>query len=304
MSTTCIFPHCVSSWPHKLRDFEGGSSSRAFNKKLSHRWVRGYVGKCESQVPQHQGGLDDCYCISLQIAEQVYPLTLSLYHSYQSYAGAAYLIYRLCILLYLLYEMWQVYRIEIRPTALRLYQILATCYLVWFLYLPLIALLALAVNPVRRLLVMSSVYFTFDFLINLGMVLLFCPLWANKYFQFDNYINVLSQSLYTYKSLKSYGGSTSSSLAGPIWTGVYSGIKNTQKQTLSWLLFFVVWLFLHYCNFHNYNCSKVLRWCEVTENVLEFSAELVSVLVLVQQHLSIPSSCCNCVQATKPARPV
>ena len=97
--------------------------------------------------------------------------------------------------------------IEIRRTALWLYIILAVCYIVWFCYLPMITLLSLAVNPVRRQIVMSTVYLTFDFLINFGMVVLFCPRWANKFFQFDSYINVLSQSPYMYKSLKDYGTS-------------------------------------------------------------------------------------------------
>lgn len=141
-----------------------------------------------------------------QIAEQVYPLNLSFYIGYQSWAGGLYLLYRLFVLVYLLYEMRQVYIIEIRPAALWLYIILAVGYIVWFCYLPLLTLVALSINPLRRLLVMSSVYFLFDFLINLGMVVLFCPRWSSKFFQFNNYINILSQSPYMYKSLKSYGG--------------------------------------------------------------------------------------------------
>ena len=140
-----------------------------------------------------------------QVREQVYPLSLTLYHSYQSWAGGLYLAYRLFILVYILYEMRQVFLIEIRPTALKLYVVLAVCYLVWFLYLPLLTLLTLATNPVNRNLAMSSVYLVFDFFINLGMVLLFCPRWANKYFQFNNYINLLSRTPHT-KSLKSYSG--------------------------------------------------------------------------------------------------
>lgn len=147
----------------------------------------------------------------MQISEQVYPLSLSLYHSYQTWAGGLYLVYRLFILVYLLYEMRQVYLIEIRRTALWLYIILAVCYVIWFCYLPLITLFTLLVNPVRRLLVMSTVYLIFDFLINFGMVVLFCPRWANRFFQFNNYINLLSQSPYTYKSLKAYGSATAPS---------------------------------------------------------------------------------------------
>lgn len=102
--------------------------------------------------------------------------------------------------------MRQVYRIEIRPMALRLYVILAVCYIIWFCYLPLVTLILLAVNPLYRRLAMSTIYLVFDFLINLGMVVLFCPKWANRFFQFNNYINLLSKTPYTYKSLKSYGG--------------------------------------------------------------------------------------------------
>lgn len=145
----------------------------------------------------------------MQISEQVYPLSLSLYHGYQSWVGGFYLAYRLFILLYLLYEMRQVYLIEIRRTALWLYRILAVCYIVWFCYLPLITVLFLFLNPVHRLFAISTTYFVFDFFINFGMVVLFCPRWGNKFFQFNNYINMLSQSPYGYKSLKSYGSGPS-----------------------------------------------------------------------------------------------
>lgn len=107
--------------------------------------------------------------------------------------------------------MRQVYLIEIRTTALWLYIILAVCYVVWFCYLPLITLIALLVNPVRRILTMSAVYLIFDFLINFGMVMLFCPRWANKFFQFNSYINLLSQTPFPYKNLKTYGGPTTPS---------------------------------------------------------------------------------------------
>ncbi len=141
--------------------------------------------------------------------ENHFPLSLSLYHPYQSWVGGIYLAYRLFILVYLLYEMRQVYLIEIRPTALKFYWVLAICYIVWFTYLPAITIISLLVNPVKRLLVMTTVYLVFDYLINLGMVLLFCPRWANRYFQFNNYINVLSESsTHKYKSLKVYGGSS------------------------------------------------------------------------------------------------
>lgn len=158
-------------------------------------------------------------CSDLQVSDQVYPLSLGLYRGYQSWAGGLYLGYRLFVLVYLLYEMRQVYLIENRSTALRLYIVLAVCYIIWFSYLPMLTLLALAVNPVKRFLVVSSVYLVFDLLINVGMVTLFCPRWANRYFQFDHYINVLSQSSNTYRSLKSYGGSD---IPAPIWLRLYS----------------------------------------------------------------------------------
>jgi hypothetical protein len=146
----------------------------------------------------------------LQLSEQVYPLNLSLYHSYQSWVGGFYLGYRLFIFIYLLYEMRQVYMIENRRTALNLYIVLAVCYLIWFCYLPIVILLTLAANPVRRLLVISTVYLLADFLINFGMVFLFCPRWANKYFQFNSYINLLNQPSHMYRSLKAYGTSAPS----------------------------------------------------------------------------------------------
>jgi len=117
-----------------------------------------------------------------------------------------YLAYRLFILLYILYELRQVYLIENRPTALRLYAILVVCYIIWFLYLPLLTIVGVAINPVRRGMVMTTVYLIFDFLINVGMVVLFCPFMSKRYFQFEHYINVLSRSS-NYRSLKSYGGS-------------------------------------------------------------------------------------------------
>lgn len=82
---------------------------------------------------------------------------MGLYHGYQSWAGGVYLIYRLFILIYILYEMRQVYLIENRCTALRLYIILAVCYVIWFLYLLLLTVVAVAINPVRRGIVMTSV---------------------------------------------------------------------------------------------------------------------------------------------------
>ena len=136
----------------------------------------------------------------------MFPLSISLYYSYQSWPGVVYLIYRSFILIYLLYEMRQVYLIENRPTALKLYIILAISYIIWFTYLPFFTVLNLAVNPVKRPLTMTTIYLIFDLLINLGMVVLFCPLWAHKYFQFKNHINLLSQSRYLYKNLRVYGG--------------------------------------------------------------------------------------------------
>ena len=145
--------------------------------------------------------------MSRQVSEQYYPLSTQLYHGYQSWAGGLYLAYRLFILVYILYEMRQVYLIENRQTALRLYVILAVCYTIWFLYLPLLTAVGVAINAVRREMVMTTVYLVFDILINIGMVILFCPLWSKRYFQFEHYINILTRSS-NYRSLKSYGGDT------------------------------------------------------------------------------------------------
>lgn len=145
-----------------------------------------------------------------QIQDQVYPFSAETENNFQTWAGGLYLTYRLLLLLYILYEVRQVYLIENRTLTLRLYIGLMVVYVVWFCYLPLVIIITVFINPVEREKVVSTSILTFDLLMNIVMVLLFCPLWSNLYFQFDSHINELRRLS---SSLKAYGitrsGSTS-----------------------------------------------------------------------------------------------
>ena len=143
------------------------------------------------------------FCCPLQVKEQVYPLSSRVEHSFQSWVGLIYLVYRMIVLVYSLYGMRQMYLIENRATKLKLYIVLAIVYLVWFIYLPVAVILAFAVNPVLRFLFLRCIILVFDLLINLFMVGLFCPKWADKFFQFDSHLNQLSKA--SYSKLGSYG---------------------------------------------------------------------------------------------------
>ena len=94
--------------------------------------------------------------------------------------------------------MRQVYLVENRPVKLKLYFVMAFLYVAWFSYLPFIVFVIAFINPLLKLRVVLTFVLTFDFLANLGMVLLFAPRWAQVLFQFDSYLNELQE-----KSLKS-----------------------------------------------------------------------------------------------------
>lgn len=140
-----------------------------------------------------------------QIQDQVYPLSISTQHTYQSWPGAFYLTYRLFLLLCILYQMRHVYLVENRPEKLKLYCVLAVFYVIWFCYLPFIVFIVAFINPVYKYKVVLSFVLTFDFLANLGMVLLFVPQWAKVLFQFDSHLN--SSRPYTTLSSFNYGSS-------------------------------------------------------------------------------------------------
>ena len=69
--------------------------------------------------------------------------------------------------------------------------------------------IAALINPVYKYRVILSFALTFDFMANVGMVLLFVPRWSKVFFQFDSHLNAIQEP--PYKSLKSfyYGSSES-----------------------------------------------------------------------------------------------
>ena len=141
--------------------------------------------------------------------EQVYPLNTQVEHSFQSWAGGIYLLYRILVLAYSLYGMRQMYLIENRPTKLKLYIVLSIIYVIWFSYLPVAVILAFAANPVLRYVALRTIILLFDLFINVFMLVLFCPRWSDKFFQFESHINVLSKISGTYKSIRGSYGSAS-----------------------------------------------------------------------------------------------
>ena len=95
-----------------------------------------------------------------------------------------------------------------------LYRILLVFYLIWFLYLPLIVVIAVFVNPLERLKVIQTSSLIVDVLANGTMILLFCPWWSDWYFQFKSEINELSRisfRLEDHARLKTYGSSSTCS---------------------------------------------------------------------------------------------
>ena len=92
-----------------------------------------------------------------------------------------------------------------------MYKLLAVFFIVWFCYLPLVVLIAIPINPLERLKVISTLELGVDFLANTAMVVLFCPQWSDLYFQFNSHINQLARLSFELKdqSLKSYGSSSS-----------------------------------------------------------------------------------------------
>ena len=105
--------------------------------------------------------------------------------------------------------MRQMYLIENRLTKLKLYIVLSVVYVVWFCYLPVVVLLTFAANPVLRYIALRTVVLMFDLFINIFMLSLFCPLWSDRFFQFESHINLLSKISGTYKIVKDNYGSAS-----------------------------------------------------------------------------------------------
>lgn len=132
-------------------------------------------------------------------------------HPYQTWAGGLYLGYRLIIFIYILYELRQIYLVENTRSKRVLYCFLVVFYVIWFCYLPLVVVIIVFVNPVQKAKVVSSVYLTIDLLASGVMVLLFCPLWSDLYFQFKSHVNDLTKHNFQvrYRSLKEYGSSGS-----------------------------------------------------------------------------------------------
>ena len=116
---------------------------------------------------------------------------------YHTWAGGLFVAYRFLLLFYILYELRQIYLIENRPLKLILYRFLLLLYLLWFSYLVVAVIIARILDALERERVIAAFVLIFDLLANLVMVLLFCPKWSNRYFQFNSHLNYLTQARMT-----------------------------------------------------------------------------------------------------------
>ncbi len=107
--------------------------------------------------------------------------------------------------------MRQIYLLENRPEKLKLYFCLSFLYIVWFCYLPFIVFVVAFIDPLFKVRVMSVFVLCFDFLANLGVVILFVPRWAKFIFQFsDSHLKSVLMNRSSYKGLKNFYGSSES----------------------------------------------------------------------------------------------
>lgn len=106
---------------------------------------------------------------------------------YQEWAGGLLLAWRLVTLIYALYELRSTYLQEDDPVRVRLYIVFLVGCVVWFVYLPIVVIVAAVLNPVYRLLLISTSIRVMDFVGFLGMTILLYPRWSHRYFQFDHW---------------------------------------------------------------------------------------------------------------------
>ena len=117
---------------------------------------------------------------------------------YQSWAAWLYQAYRILLLPYCLYELWHSYRQENDPLVQNVYRLFAMSFVVWFGYLPITVGVLHAVNLLEWTRVILSASLFFDLAANFILVILFCPLWSDYYFQFNSHLNtIVSAKRYT-----------------------------------------------------------------------------------------------------------
>ncbi len=119
----------------------------------------------------------------------------------QTWAGGLYLAVRGIILFYVWYQIYHIYRQEEASPKLNLYKLLFVVFTAWFWYLPLLVFIVTFTGHVNASIVIMNISTSMNFLVNLMMVLLFCPKWSKAYFQFDSSTNNSPWLLETYTKL-------------------------------------------------------------------------------------------------------
>ena len=103
----------------------------------------------------------------------------------QTWAGGLYLAVRGVVLFYVWYQIYHIHQQEENVSKLRLYKTLFVLFTIWFWYLPLIVFIVTFSGHVSASLVIINISTAMNFLVNLVMVVLFCPSWSDRHFQFD-----------------------------------------------------------------------------------------------------------------------
>ena len=106
---------------------------------------------------------------------------------YQEWAGGLLLAWRLVTLIYALYELRSTYLQEDDPVRIRLYIVFLVGCLIWFMYLPIVVIIAAVLNPVYRTMLISTSIRVMDFAGFLSMTILLYPQWSHRYFQFSHW---------------------------------------------------------------------------------------------------------------------
>lgn len=107
----------------------------------------------------------------------------------QTWAGGLYLTVRALLLFYVWYQIYHIHRQEEMRQKLRLYEVLFVLFTIWFWYLPLFVIIASVINPVYSTLVLVNSISSMNFIVNLIMTALLCPIWSREYFKFDHIMN-------------------------------------------------------------------------------------------------------------------
>lgn len=149
---------------------------------------------------------------STQVEQKINPF--SIIPILQTWAGIVYLVYRSLLLLYIWYQLWHTYRQEDDRPKLILYVFLGVVFTIWFWYLPILVLCVVFINEVFRGLILINVITTMNFLIKAVFVILLCPIWSHKYFQFHSHINSLA------------------SLSAQLWNKDYSLIREGTSKVM------------------------------------------------------------------------